>query len=88
MGNTTPIKYKGEVLALVDPTTVKAVEPFIQVRTRPCNLWRRLRGLAHQFLYGTSDMDTTTDIYTKLCFKDGTWLKVKIPFYEFINEYC
>ena len=88
MGNATPIKYRGEVLALVDPTAVKAVEPYVQVRTRPRNLWQRLRGYALKFVFGTCPVDAETENYTKLCFKDGTWLKLRMPFYEYINEYC
>ena len=88
MGNATPIKYKGEVLALVDPTAVKAVEPYFQVKKKPRNLWQRLRGWALQVLFGTNPFEAEMESYTKLCFKDGTWLKLRMPFYEYINEYC
>lgn len=26
--------------------------------------------------------------WTKILFKDGTWMRLKIPFMEFVNGYC
>lgn len=90
LANSVRITYNKEVLALIDQTEIKAVEPYIYVKPKPLNLWKRMCGGIARFFLGTpipSDAEATKEIYTKLSFKDGTWTKVRMPFYDFINAY-
>lgn len=90
MANSVQIKYNGEVLCCLDQTEVKAVEPYLSYKPKPQNLIKRMRGWAIRFLSGKSPSRDGSDYeeWTKISFKDGTWIRIKMPFWEFANAYC
>ena len=90
MANSVRIKYNGEVLCCFDQTEVKAVEPYAHRRIKPRHLAKRCLGWIRSFLSGKPcDFgDVTYEDWTKVSFKDGTWIRLKMPFMEFVNGYC
>ena len=91
LANSVKITYKGETLALIDQTEVKAVEPYVYIKPKPLNLWKRMCCGVIRFFTGAApsyDGEAYRETYTKISFKDGTWAKVRMPFYEFVNAYC
>lgn len=90
MANSVRIKYHGEVLCCLDQTEVKAVEPYVFRIYPQQNLIKRLYFGLRTFLTGKSpDIGKSEcEDYTKVLFKDGTWIRLKMPFLEFVNAYC
>ena len=90
LANAARITYGGEVLCCLDQSEVKAVEPFVYRKIQPQNLWNRVRGWFYEVITGTKLCIKSDDveIQTKISFKDGTWIRLKMPFMEFVNEYC
>lgn len=90
MANSVQIRYRGEVLCCLDQTEVKMVEPFLYRKVQPQNLWKRICGWTIQFLTGKRKAETDAELenWTKISFKDGTWIRIKMPFLEFVNGYC
>ena len=89
MGNNVRITYRGEVLATIDPTQVKSVEPYVYCIYKPQNLKQRIvAGLRKFFTGRITDFEGDRFTYTKVSFRDGTFIKIRMPFYDFINEYC
>ena len=91
MANSVRIKYHGEVLCCFDQTEVKAVEPYYYVKPpMPQNLFKRAYAWVYAFFTGKKNslVVPKAECQTKVSFKDGTWLRVQMPFYEFVNEYC
>lgn len=89
MANSIRIKYRGEVLCCLDPTEVKAVEPSVFRKYPPQNLGKRVWRWATTFFTGKQPekADYDSEECTKVLFKDGTWLRIKIPFLEFLDGY-
>ena len=90
MANSVRIKYHGETLCCLDQTDVKAVEPYVLEKFKPQNVFRRVAVWIRTFIIGKSSDKCVTDCeeWTKVLFKDGTWILVKMPFLEFVNGYC
>ena len=90
MANSVRIKYRGETLCCLDQTEVKAVEPYLFRKSPPQNILKRIMNWGKAFFAGVSPDKGNTDCeeWTKVSFKDGTWLKIKMPFLEFISAYC
>ena len=89
MANSVQIRYRGEVLCCLDQTEVKAVEPFVFKKYPSQNLFKRTCGWVKTFLTGKPPrLDIESEDCTKVLFKDGTWLRIKMPFLEFVNAYC
>lgn len=90
MANLIPIVYKSETLACLDPTQVKAVEPFVIFKSRPSN--SRLKNLMTfvRRIFDRKFIPTELSIredWTKISFKDGTFIRIKMPFIEFLAAY-
>ena len=90
MANSVQIRYRGEVLCCLDQTEVKTVEPYRYRKEPPQNLLNRICGMTYQFFTGKRKENPDSDFedWTKISFKDGSWIRLKIPFLEFINGYC
>ena len=90
MANAVRIKYQGEILCCLDQTEVKAVEPYVFNKFAPKNLLIRIWDWAYAFITGVRrcKVDDTSEEWTKVLFKDGSFIKLKIPFLEFVNGYC
>ena len=90
MANSVRITYRGELLCCLDQTEVEAVEPFREPKAKPQNLWKRICGFAVRFYTGKRTNQDTSDFEerTRILFKDGTSIVVKMPFMEFVNGYC
>lgn len=90
MANSFPVKYKGEVLCYLDQTEVKAVEPFLYKKSPPQNIFCRGWYCLKTFLTGKPFVHPKLECetQTKVLFKDGTWIRIKMPFLEFVNAYC
>lgn len=90
MANSIRIKYHGETLCCLDQAEVKAVEPYVFKKTRPQNICKRLYGWIRTFLTGKQNDkgDAGYEEWTKVLFKDGTWIRLKMPFVEFVDGYC
>lgn len=90
MANSVRIKYHGETLCCLDQTEVKAVEPYVFKKFRPQNVFRRAAVWIHTFITGKPSDKSEVDHeeWTKVSFKDGTWIRLKMPFLEFVNGYC
>ena len=90
MANSIQIKYRGEVLCCLDQTEVKAVEPYSYFKWPPRNLFRRIGDWVFSFFTGRKVQMSAESVEagTRLLFKDGTCMKLKMPFLEFVNEYC
>lgn len=90
MANSIQIKWHGEVLCCLDQTEVKAVEPLAYWKVPPQNLFKRVCGRISSFFTGKAYRcaDSEKEIQTKILFKDGTFLKLKMPFVEFVDGYC
>ena len=90
MANSIQIKWHGEVLCCLDQTEVKAVEPLTYWKGPPQNLFKRVCGYITSFFTGKPYRckDSDKEIQTKILFKDGTFLKLKMPFVEFVDGYC
>ena len=94
MANAVQIKYHGEVLCCLDQTEVKAVEPYVYCKPPVRNLFQRIGDWTYRFVTGektkcmVGDGESEIEPMTKILFKDGTWMKIKIPFMEFVNGYC
>lgn len=94
MANSVQIKYHGEVLCCLDQTEVKAVEPYVYFKPPIRNLFQRIVDWTYRFVTGKrtkceiGDGESSIELMTKILFKDGTWIKIKIPFMEFVNAYC
>lgn len=90
MANAIRIKFRGETLCCIDPTEVKAVEPYVFRKYPPQNLIKRVYGWVGSFCTGKlpSRGEFECEESTKVLFKDGTWIRVKMPFLEFVNAYC
>lgn len=83
LGNSIRIKYKGEVLCCLDPSEVKAVEPFIISPIEERGWLERVRN----FIRGKNIKREEVSKITKVCYKDGTNTIIKMPFLEFIEDY-
>ena len=94
MANSVQIKYHGEVLCCLDQTEVKAVEPYVYCKPPVRNMFQRIGDWTYRFVTGkrtkciVGDGESEIESMTKILFKDGTWMKIKIPFIEFVNGYC
>ncbi len=91
MANATRIKYHGQVLCCLDQTEVKAVEPCQAIhRPKPRNILVRASDWLKAFILGEplNLKEDSDEKYTKIQFKDGTWIQIDMPFVEFVNEYC
>lgn len=91
MANSIRITYHGEVLCCLDPTEVKATEPYLFVKPQAMNVFKRLWRWLYQFLTGKrpkTEDSVRGDSGTKVLFKDGTWMRLRIPFMEFVDGYC
>ena len=94
MANSIQIKYHGEVLCCLDQTEVKAVEPYISCKPPIRNVFQRIGDWIYRFVTGKrtqvmiGEHGASCEYGTKILFKDGTWMRLKIPFLEFVNEYC
>jgi len=90
MANSIRIKYHGETLCCLDQTEVKAVEPYVFCKPPPQNLFKRTYDWLYRFVTGKKlqNDNSVVDVGTKVLFKDGTWLRVRMPFMEFIDAYC
>lgn len=88
LGNAIPIRYHGEVLAVVDPAEIHSVEPYSYTRTMPTLLHRRVWEWMQKVWLGRSTGEVKREQWTKIAFKDGTWVKVRMPFIEFVSAYC
>lgn len=90
MANSVRIKYRGEVLCCLDQSEVKAVEPYAFRKYPPQNLLKRVCGWLRTFFTGKSadKSECGYEESTKVSFKDGTCIRLKMPFSEFINGYC
>lgn len=89
MANAIRIKYKGEVLCCLDPTEVRAVDHYLYFKNPPQNVFRRICGWISLFIMGKmkDGQRGEREDYTKVLFKDGSSLLVRMPFLEFINAY-
>lgn len=89
LANSARITYQGEVLCCFDQTEVKAVEPFRYRKEVQQNLFKRTWCSLCSFVTGNKiDLNKDVEIHTKVSFNDGTYLILKMPFMEFVNEYC
>ena len=90
MANAIQIRYKGETLCCLDQTEVKAVEPFVYWKPPPQNLFVRICGRVSSLFSGNPYRckDSDKEEMTKVLFKDGTNMKIRMPFWEFVNAYC
>ena len=90
MANAVRIKYHGEVLCCLDQAEVKVVEPYVFKKPRPQNLIKRIAVWTRTFLTGRQceKSDADYEEWTKVTFKDGTWIRLKMPFLEFVDGYC
>ena len=90
MANSVRIKYRGEVLCCLDQTEVKAVEPYIVRKYPSQNIFNRICGWARTLITGKPPDRGVCEYEecTKVSFKDGTWIRLKMPFLEFVNGYC
>lgn len=93
MANSTPIKYHGEVLCCLDQTEVKAVEPYVSFKPPIRNVFQRIYDWTYRFITGrrtgvfVGEGMSSCDSGTKVLFKDGTWMKIRMPFMEFVDAY-
>lgn len=91
MANAARIIYNGEILCCLDQTEVKAIEPYCSVKTLPQSLPKRIYNWMYTFFTGKKRQMPVAPMYeawTKVLFKDGTWIRIRIPFVEFVNSYC
>ena len=90
LANSARITYRGEVLCCLDQSEVKTVEPFLYRKYQTQNLWDRICGSIYSFITGKQKESRSDDVevQTKISFKDGTWIRIKMPFMEFVNGYC
>lgn len=90
MANLIPIVYKGETLACLDPTQVKAVEPFVMFKSRPSdsrlkNFMTFVRRIFNRRFIPT-ELSIRED-WTKISFKDGTFIRIRMPFFDYLAAY-
>lgn len=90
MANSARITYRGEVLCCLDQTEVKAVEPYLFRKPLPRKVYKRIWDGLVAFFTGSQPplAMSESEEQTRILFKDGSSLIIKIPFYEFINGYC
>ena len=94
MANSVQIKWHGEVLCCLDQTEVKAVEPYVICKPPTRNLLQRIYDWTYRFMTGkrtkvtVGDNGSSCETDTKIMFKDGTWMRIKMPFMEFVDGYC
>lgn len=94
MANSIQIKYHGEILCCLDQTEVKAVEPYVFCKPPIRNVLQRMGDWMYRFVTGKrakaliGGNGASFESGTKILFKDGTWMRLKIPFMEFVNGYC
>ncbi|MBO6031813.1 MAG: hypothetical protein J6Q22_10195 [Prevotella sp.] len=94
MANAIQIKYHGETLCCLDQTEVKAVEPYVFCKPPVRNVFQRIADIAYRFATGkkrkiiVGDSESSCELGTKILFKDGTWMRIKIPFMDFVDAYC
>lgn len=94
MANSIQIKYHGETLCCLDQTEVKAVEPYVFCKPPGRNIFQRIGDWMYRFVTGKrlqvqiGEHGASCESWTKILFKDGTWMRLKIPFMEFVNGYC
>lgn len=90
MANSVRIRYSGEVLCCLDQTEVKAIEPYSHRRFAPQNLWKRMWHWIVSFYTGKpcTHGEESYEDWTRISFKDGTSMVLKMPFLEFVNGYC
>lgn len=82
MGNTIPIKYHGETLACIDPSQVEAVVPWVFYKERRFGIFDRIANFIKRVHLQDERIQAT-----KVMFKDGSSIKISIPFFDFINLY-
>ena len=94
MANSIQLKYHGETLCCLDQTEVKAVEPYVFCKPPIRNVLQRIGDWMYRFFTGRrtqaiiGENGASFESGTKILFKDGTWMRLKIPFMEFVNGYC
>lgn len=90
MANQVHIRYHGETLCSIDPSEVKSVEPYSFKKIKPQNIFKRIYEKVVVFLKGSLPKQSQNDYeeWTRISFRDGTWIRVKIPFLEFIEGYA
>lgn len=94
MANSVQIKYRGEVLCCLDQTEVKAVEPYVTFKPPIRNVFQRIYDWSYRFVTGKrqkvfiGDDGSSCELWTKIMFKDGTWMRIKMPFMDFVEGYC
>ena len=93
MANSIRVKYHEEVLCCLDQTEVKAVEPYVFCKPPVRNIFQRISDWAYRFITGkrtsviVGSGGSSCESGTKILFKDGTWMKIRMPFTEFIDAY-
>lgn len=87
LANATRIKYQGEILCCLDQTEVKAVEPYVCRKFPHSNIIKRLWDWIVTIVIRKTRQVQQVDA-TRVWFKDGTSIILKIPFWEFVNEFC
>ena len=91
MANSVRIQYRGEVLCCLDQCEVKAIEPYVFCKPPIRNVFQRIADWWYRFVTGKKcpvDACGHTEQGTKILFKDGTWIKIRMPFLEFVHGYC
>lgn len=90
LANAVKIRYQGAVLCCLDQTEVKAVEPYLYIKQPQMNIIKRVYHYMNRVITGRRVQLPLPECEpdTKVMFKDGTWIRIKMPFMEFINEYC
>lgn len=91
LANSVRITHNKEVLCCLDQTEVKAVEPFFEYSEMPVNIWKRGWSGMYSFLTGKKSLSQPMlhcSEKTRIRFKDGTEMILRMPFLEFVNAYC
>lgn len=89
--NSIKIAFRGETLAYIDPAEIKAVEPYHSYKPMSISLPKRVTGWLFRWWKGEASGEKLYESFeslTKITFRDGTWMKIRMPFYEFVNAYC
>ena len=70
------------------------MEPYVFFKQPIRNVLQRIGDLIYRFVTGKrmqvliGENGASFESGTKILFKDGTWMRLKIPFMEFVNGYC
>lgn len=83
IGNTIPIKRDGETLACIDPLRVEAVIPDVAEKpSRNESLMEKMSSFFRGDKVGGGAVKAT-----RIIFKDGTSVRLEMPFSDFVNAY-